>query len=216
MTGGGRVGGLALVLALVSGAAGDGLRAQEEAAYSPLGPELYASASVLAPLSELSRTTESFATEVSTSVGASAGGIWWLGRRIGVGVHGVWEPAELNLRPSTFTGVVPDDLGGADYAAALANVVFRLPLSGPASLLEPFVAVGGGIRDLQLDPVASPEARSATDPAATIAAGASVRLWDPIALRFEVRDVISDYDETVGDGGLQNDVLVSVGLSFRP
>ena len=214
MTGPARAAVLAALLLLVPGVAVDGLAAQ---ARSPApGPELYASAAVLTPLSELSRTTESFATEVSTSVGVSAGGVWWLGRHVGVGLHGVWEPAELNLRPSGFTGVVPDDLGDADYAAAFGQLVVRLPLEGPASLVEPFLAVGGGIRDLQLDPIASPEARSATDPAATVAAGAAVRLWNPLALRLEVRDVLSDYDETVGDGGLQHDVLVSVGLSFRP
>ena len=214
MTASGRAAGVAVLLLLVAAFPGGGLEAQDRTP-AP-GPELYASASVLAPLSELSSTVESFATEVSTSLGASAGGVWWLGRHVGVGVHGVWEPARLNLRPSTFTGVVPNDLGDADYAAAFGQVVFRLPLRGPASVVEPFLAVGGGVRDLRLDPIAAPEARSATDPAATVAAGAAVRLWDPLAFRFEVRDIVSDYDETVGSGGLQNDVLVSVGLSFRP
>lgn len=207
---------LAAAVLVAAGAVGGELSAQTTAPGPPLGPEIYASATVLAPLSGLSTVSESFATEVSSALGASAGGVWWLDRWLGVGIHGVWEPAALRLRPSTFTGVVPDDLGDADYAAALANVVLRLPLSGPASLLEPFVAAGGGIRDLQLDPVASPEAGSATDVAGTVAAGAAVRVWEPLALRFEVRDLISDYDETVGEGGTQHDVLVSVGLSLRP
>ena len=216
MTAPGRAAALAALLLPFPGVTDGGLAAQARSSAPPLGPELHASASVLTPLSELSSTAESFATELSTSVGASAGGVWWLGRHVGIGVHGVWEPAELNLRPAAFTGVVPDDLGDADYTAAFGQVVFRLPLEGPASVVEPFLAVGGGVRDLRLDPIATPEARSATDPAATAAAGAAVRLWDPLALRLEVRDVLSDYDETVGAGGLQNDVLVSVGLSFRP
>lgn len=203
--------------ALLAGPASAGAAAQDGGAHAPLGPEAYATATVLAPLARLNTTSVSFGTEVSSAVGISAGGVWWLSNNLGVGLHGVWAPAKLNLVPSTFTGVVPDDLGDADYAAGLANLHVRLPLSGPAATVEPFAALGVGVRDLQLQPQAAPESRSSTDFAGTVAVGAAVRLWDPAALRVEVRDVISEYDATeTGDGEIQNDVLVSVGVSVRP
>lgn len=210
---------LVVGLALLAGPTSSpaiGQATADRTALSP-GPEVYGTASVLAPLARLNTTSVSFGTEVSSTVGISAGGVWWLSNTMGFGVHGVWAPAQLNLVPSTFTGVVPDDLGDADYAAGLANVVLRLPLSGPASPVEPFVALGAGVRDLQLQPQAAPESRSATDFAATAAVGAAIRAWDPVALRIEVRDVISEYDSTeTGEGEIQNDVLVSVGVSYRP
>lgn len=189
----------------------------QEAPFPQRGAELYAAGTVLAPLSRLSTGSVSFATEVSSAGGLAAGGVWWLGRRLGIGAHGVWAPANLNLLPSTFGGVVPDDLGDAEYLAGFANVVLRLPLAGPAAVVEPFAAAGLGARRLGLDPIAAPEARSSTDLAATLAAGASVRSWGPVALRFELRDVVSAYDATEsGKGEMQNDLLVSVGLSVRP
>lgn len=217
-----RSGRLAVVLVgaatLLAGPAASAVGGQEVPGWdAPLGPELYGTASVLAPLARLNTTSVSFGAEVSSTVGIAAGGVWWLSNNLGFGVHGVWAPAQLNLVPSSFTGVVPDDLGDADYTAGLANLVLRFPLSGPASTVEPFVALGAGVRDLQLQAQAAPEARSATDFAATAAAGAAVRMWGPLALRLEVRDVVSEYDSTeTGKGEIQNDVLVSVGVSFRP
>lgn len=206
----------ALAVAAAGGVVVPGASAQET---SPpeRGPEMYAAGTVLAPLSRLSTGSVSFATEVSSAGGLSAGGVWWLGRNLGVGAHGVWAPANLSLLPSTFGGVVPDDLGDADYLAGFANVVVRLPLSGPAAVVEPFASAGLGARRLGLDPIAAPEARTATDLAGTLAAGASVRSWGPVALRFELRDVLSGYDATEsGEAETQNDLLVSLGLSLRP
>lgn len=202
---------------VLAGPASVAVAAAQEAPDPPRGAEIYATGSVLAPLSRLSSSAASFATEVSSAGGISAGGVWWLGPRLGVGAHGVWAPANLNLVPSTFTGVVPDDLGDADYTAGFASVVVRLALSGPAAAVEPFASAGLGARRLGLDPIASPEARTSTDLAGTLAAGASVRSFGPLALRFELRDVISTYDATEsGEAETQHDLLVSVGLSARP
>lgn len=180
------------------------------------GPDVHLSGGVLAPLSMLSTSDISFSTEVSSSAAVSGGMTYWLGA-LGVAARGAWAPAQLGLRPTGIGGAVPDDLGEAEYLAGSVDVVYRLRLSGPASAVEPYVALGGGVRRLELDALARPEVRSSTDAMGTIAGGARVALWPPAALRFEVRDHVSRFDATeTGDSKLQNDILVTVGLSVRP
>lgn len=182
-----------------------------------LGPVVSLSGSVLTPLTPLTESDVSFDTELSSSAGASATLTWWLTDRVGVAGRGTWAPAKLNLRGVPPGAAVPDDLGDADYLAATVEGHYRFPLRGAASMLEPFVAVGGGVRDLSLDPVAAPEARSATDLVLTAAGGTSVRVWERTSLRLEVRDLVSEFDAGEGGRGTwQHDVLVSVGLSYRP
>ena len=182
----------------------------------PNGPEISVSGGVLAPLSLLSTSDISFSTEVSSSAAVAGGVTWWLGA-VGLAARGAWAPARLSLRPTGIGGAVPDDLGDADYLAGTVDLVYRLRPPGAAAMVEPFLAVGGGVRRLELDAVASPEVRSSTDPVGTVAAGARVDLWLPVALRFEVRDHLSRFDATeTGDSKLQNDILITVGLSVRP
>lgn len=180
------------------------------------GLEVAVSGGVLAPLSLLSSSDVSFSTEVSTSAAVGGGVAWWLGA-LGVEARGVWAPARLGLRPTGIGGAVPDDLGDAEYLAGTIDLVYRLRLAGPAGMVEPFLAAGGGVRRLELDPIARPEVRSATDPVGSLAVGARVDLWRPVAIRLEVRDHVSRFDATeTGASKLQNDVLVAVGLSVRP
>lgn len=182
-----------------------------------LGPEFAVSGLVLAPLARLSESEVSFDTEVSSAVGMSIGIGWWPRRHLGVAARGVWGPAELDLRGVSPGAAVPDDLGSAEYMAGTLELIYRLRPGGAASLLEPFLALGAGVRDLSLQPQASPEARSATDLAGSVAVGTYVRIWDRTSLRFEARDLVSEFDATeTGRSKLQNDIAVSVGLSVRP
>lgn len=181
------------------------------------GPELSVSAAVLAPLTRLTESDVSFDTEVSTAVGVSAGAGWWLGRHLGVAARAVWAPAQLNLRGVSPGAAVPDDLGDATYLAGTLDVTYRFRPTGAASLLEPFLTLGAGVRDLSLQPQASPEARSATDLAGSVSAGTYVGVWEGASLRLEVRDLISEFDSTeTGEGKVQHDVVISIGGSVRP
>lgn len=185
-------------------------------AVRPDGAEVTVAGGFLAPLALLSTSDISFSTEVSSSAAVSGTVAWWLGD-FGVAARGVWAPAQLGLRPTGIGGAVPDDLGGAEYVAGTVDLVYRLQLTGPAWIVEPFLAVGGGLRRLELDALAEPEVRSATDPVGTVAAGVRVDVWRPVAIRFEVRDHVSRFDATeTGASKLQNDILVTVGLSVRP
>lgn len=180
------------------------------------GPEFAVSGGVLAPLSLLSTSDISFSTEISSSAAVGAGATWWLGD-LGVAARGVWAPARLSLRATGIGGAVPDDLGDADYLAGSVDLVYRLRPGGAAGIVEPYLAVGGGVRRVELDPLARPEVRSATDPMGTVAVGARVDLRRPLAIRFELRDHVSTFDTTeTGASKLQNDILVTIGLSVRP
>jgi hypothetical protein len=200
---------LALTLTSVSGVAA-------QPAEAPSGPEIALSASVLTPLAELTSDV-AFSTEVSTAVGASGTVAWWFGPELGLTAQGVWAPADLTVRPSEFTGPIPTDLGDADYLAGTAALTYRIPTSGALSGVEPFFGLGGGVRHLSLDPVASPDAEDSTDPVGTALAGVATRVWPSLAVRLEVRDLVSEYESPLdGETRLQNDVLVSVGVSLRP
>lgn len=199
----------ALALASVSTAAGQSEGPQP-------GPELAVSASVLAPLAELTSDV-AFSTEVSTAVGASGTVAWWFGPELGLTAQGVWAPAELNVRPSEFTGPIPTGLGDVGYLAGTAAVTYRVPTSGALAAVEPFFGLGGGVRRLSLDPLASPDAEDATDPVATALAGVTTRVWPSLGVRLEIRDLVSQYESPLdGETRIQNDVLVSVGVTVRP
>lgn len=207
----------AAVLAVLLFAGGPPLAAQEAGPPPQTGPEISVAAAVLTPVAGLTRSDVSFDTEVSSAAAVAGGVTWWLGSHLGVSARGVWAPAKLNLRGAPIGAAVPDDLGDADYLAGMLELSYRFLPGGAARMLEPFVVLGGGVRDLGLDPVAAPEARSATDPVATAAAGTYLRIWEPTSLRIELRDIVSSYDAgETGEARVQHDLLVSVGLSLRP
>lgn len=180
------------------------------------GLEVAVAGTALAPLGRLTSDAV-FATEVSSALGASAAATYWFGDALGVSALATWADGDLNIRPSEFTGPIPTDLGSAAHGTGSLNLVYRLRFAGPAAVLEPFFVLGGGVRRLDVDPIATPDVRDATDPMGTVAGGVYAHLWRPLAIRFEVRDFVSSYESPVdGDTALQNDVLVSVGLSVRP
>lgn len=180
-----------------------------------VGPELEAAAfaGVLTPLARLTADPRSFETEVSTSILAGGEAAWWPRPRLGVAVQGAWAPAQLSLIPTDFTGALPGELGGADYLAGSVELRYRLGLPPEVSTVQPYLALGGGVRRLDVDPIASPEVTDATDPMATAAAGAHVRLGSRLDLRVEVRDRVTVYGSPTGaDDRVQNDLGISVGL----
>jgi hypothetical protein len=105
------------------------------------------------------------------------------------------------------------DLGDANYLTAVANAVYRVPVSGTATPVQPYFAAGFGIRHLDLDDTLATEAASSTDPMGSIAAGAWIPLSGSIALRAELRDFLSFFESPVtGDSKLQNDIAITIGI----
>lgn len=202
-----RPGGLGAQEVGASGAGGSG---EDAGAFAGDGS---AFVGLLAPLSRLTRG-EDFETEVSVApaLGVEAGG--YRGR-VGVSVQAFYAPARLSLFPGDFAGALPEDLGAADYFVASAAVRYRFPSVGTASAVRPYLALGGGVRRLEVQPIASPEVRDATDPLLLAGAGAHVRLRGGIDVRFEFRDHASTYRDPETSGTrFQNDLTVSVGLAL--
>lgn len=181
------------------------------------GVEVTPFVGLVAPLAGLSSDPGSFATEIAPSLTAGGTLTYWLRDHLGLAVQGFWAPARLSVRPTQFTGPIPNDLGDADYLAATVNLTYRLRPAGPASVLEPYFTVGAGARRLDFDPIAERDVSDATDPVATVAAGADVAVSSTFALRLEVRDLVSRFDATAsGETTTQNDVVVTVGIGLWP
>jgi len=186
-------------------------------AASSAGPRLQATAfaGVLAPLARLTSDPQTFETEVSSSAMVGAEVSWWPRGRLGIAAQAAWAPARLSLIPTDFTGALPGDLGDADYLVGSLEARYRVPMPPEVRVVRPYLALGGGIRRLDVDPIASPEVTDATDPLATAAAGAQVRLGARVDLRVELRDRVSVYGSPTGGGDrVQNDLGVSIGLGI--
>lgn len=178
--------------------------------------EVMAVGGAVAPLGQLTSDPETFATEVSTSLAYGGSLAWWLTPALGASAHVLRAPAELNVEPTEFIGAVPNDLGSADYLAAVAGLTVRLRPSGAAAILEPFASVAGGVRRLEFDPIAEPEVTDSTDPVLSAAAGVYVRFYGGSWLRLELRDYLSRFESASGAGTrTQHDVAVTVGLGVR-
>ncbi len=170
----------------------------------------------LTPLSDLTSSDQSFATAITAAplVGASA--TWWPAARWGIAAEVAYAPADLHVRPTDFPGAVPTELGAARWTAGSVNVVHRLLPSGAAALVEPYAAVGAGLRHLSVDEIAEPEVSDATDPVGSVAAGLGLRFAPRLVIRAELRNRISAYEAPrTGESRLQNDITVTLGIGAR-
>jgi hypothetical protein len=187
----------------------------DEVADAP-GFEIGAFVGWVSPLSNLTENPEAaFFTVVNPYVAFGAEAVYWLSRTVGVGAFGLFAPSELQA-----TGAVdptaPVDLGNANYITAVANVVYQIPVSGTATPVRPYFALGAGIRHLDLDETQATEAASSTDPVASLAAGVRIPFSAGIALWTELRDIASYYESPItGDSKLQNDIAITVGVGTR-
>ncbi|MFQ5678482.1 MAG: hypothetical protein ACE5HP_03395 [Gemmatimonadota bacterium] len=201
-------------------AAGSPAAAQERAADRfgpPARTTLTLFGAVLTPLNNITADASSFGTAVSSSGAVGGDATFWFGTgHLGLGFQGAYAPADLEVKPTEFQGAVPSDLGGADYVAATATLMYRLLPAGAAAAVEPYFGLGGGVRRLSVQAIASPEVEDVTDPVGSVAAGAKVWFSRRFAIHFEVRDIVSSFEApTTGASRLQNDVLISVGLGTR-
>ncbi len=214
----GSIRGLTGLFLLVVSLAPSGLSAQMEASdASGSDFELFASIGVLTPIANLTENPGSFGTVITPNALFGLEATMWASDAIGIGVLGMYAPVELDAFATQFMGAVPENLGSVDFAAAMANLTFRLRSSGSASTLEPYFSIGGGIRHLSVDEIAAPEAETSTDPAVTIAGGIRVLVADGVWIRGELRDIASRYTSpATGEAIFQNDFAVSFGLGFSP
>lgn len=188
------------------------------AGHGRAGPELHLSAALLTPLADLvppSGTTG--ALQLSAGAGARGGGVWWLGPRLGIGLGGVWVPADVDRQASPADGGGTDPggrVGEADYLAGTAEVVVALPAVSDRVRIEPFLVAGVGLRHLSLD--AGEELPDGiTDPVAALGGGFRMLVSEGLLLRLEARDQVAPA-KLGPETRIQHDLTVSVGLGVRP
>ncbi len=171
-----------------------------------------------APVGNLTENKDTFGTSVTPGVALGLDGAYWFGSGFGIGLQGFWGPSRLNVfetNPET-TPPEANTMGDVNYFALAASALYRLNVGGPAATVQPFFALGGGMRYLHVQADAGPEVESAWDPALSVAMGVYVPLARTMAIRAEFRDYISSFKSpTSGDSRLQNDLLISIGFTYR-
>ena len=183
----------------------------EEADVAGQGIELGTFVGLLMPLTNLANSPDPGAV-LSPDVIFAGQVMYWVGSHVGIEINGSYAPAELTGVART-DGVVTD-FGGVDYMAASAALTFRIPDSGTASGIEPYISIGGGARQIDFSPAAADVVEAALDPSAVLAGGMRVRVRTGVWLRTEVRGMMAFRD---GPDGIdrQTDIAVGFGLGIR-
>ncbi len=178
------------------------------------GPELFGLAGVIQPLNNLTDNTGAYGTVIPPDVAMGGEVTYWASRAVGIGVMGLYSPATLEAVAGG-PGRGPGTLGEMEYLAGTVNLTFRLRSSGSAGALEPYVTMGGGLRQLKFYGAEVPKL-SATDPMATAAIGVRVHLMSSVWFRGELRDMASYYISAATDASkLQNDLGITIGFGVR-
>jgi hypothetical protein len=170
---------------------------------------------VLAPLANLTENPETFSTDVSISIAFGGEFDYFFKSGFGVGVTGLYAPAKLTISPEDVPIAVPPDLGNAKWTTVTANLMYRVDLKGPAGMVEPYVLVGGGIRNLNVDPIASPEATDSTNGVFDFGFGAFTLVSEHWAIRLDLRGYISPFSvEATDNTRTQFDTTILFGISY--
>ena len=219
--------GIALLGSLLPGAASaqQSAMADEQAEERRPALELSGSIGVLTPLSSLTSTdivgadTSVVArTDLSTTVAFLAALDYYFANGLGIGVSAAYAKPDATAQVVDTTAVPPAfiRLGDASYWAVSGNIMYRPHLTGPTALVVPYAAIGAGIRSLSFSQDGTLSLSNSTDLMGTAALGALVDLATAVALRGELRYNLSSYKSPLtGNSTLQNDIVVSVGATFK-
>ncbi len=170
---------------------------------------------VLSPLAHLTDNPETFSTDVSISIGYGGELDYFFKNGIGFGVMGLYAPAKLTLSPGDNPGAVPPELGDAKWSTITANFMYRLDLKGPAGMVEPYALIGGGIRSLNVDPIASPQASDSTDGVLDFGMGVFTIVSSHWAIRLDLRGYVSPFTSDATEfTRTQWDMTVLFGISY--
>jgi hypothetical protein len=220
-----------LCLTLLGGLLPGAARAQESPGTDESPParkaslELSGSIGLLTPLSSLASTDVQAVdtaivvrTDLSSTVAFVAELDYFFPNGFGIGVQAAYSGPDVTAQVVDTTAVPPAflSIGTADYWAVSGNVMYRPHLTGPASQVIPYGAIGAGIRSLSFSQNGTLELANSTDFMGTAALGAVVELATWIGLRGELRYNLSSYKSALtGDSNLQNDIVVSVGATAK-
>lgn len=147
------------------------------------------------------------------------------GGRAGVRFGDLQVEGSVGYWPTTQVLVFPNSVGGvegsfrAESKVLLADASLLYHFEVPNTLIEPFLVVGGGVKSYDTEqPLQGAIFVGPTDATVIVGGGVRVPLTATTGLRIDIRDHISSFDFEVSgaDAKLQNDVIVSVGLSLFP
>ena len=170
---------------------------------------------VLAPLANLTEDPETFSTDVSISIAFGGEFDYFLKSGLGFGLFGLYAPAKLTISPEDVPTAAPLDLGDAKWSIITGNIIYRINLKGPAGMVEPYVLAGGGIRNLNVDPIAAPQATDSTNGVVDFGAGAFVLISKHWAIRLDLRGYVSPFTaETTANTRTQFDTTVLFGVAY--
>ena len=130
-----------------------------------------------------------------------------LGAHAGLRFGQVSMEGTLGFIPGSYSGTTTGGQMSIDTNVMLFGGSLLYTLPSENQLMEVFLAGGAGGK------IHSPsEGDSQTNVYGSVGAGLRIFMSQSMALRFEARDYISPYT----DGNLQNDLLITVGLSISP
>jgi len=113
----------------------------------------------------------------------------------------------LGFIPGSYAGTTSSGQLSIDTSVMIFGGSLLYTLPSENQLMEVFLAGGAGGK------IHSPDVgESSTNPYGSVGVGLRIFVSPSMALRFEARDYISPYT----DGNLQNDFLITAGLSISP
>lgn len=174
---------------------------------------------VLTPLAKLADQGDSISAEFSTKAAFSIELDYWLPSGFGIGIIGGYARPDLTLQivdpDQAFP--IPVELGATDYLLAVGTLMYRPNLRGAATVLVPYVGLGAGVVSLSYPVIAGEiQIQDETRFAGTILAGGQIRVSDPVYVRLDLRDYVSQFNtEPFEKSKMQHDVTISVGVGVR-
>lgn len=198
-----------LVAGLLAAALPAPAAAQPGPIESPVKVEFTFSGGVLAPASTLVDGSGVTGGELELSEAFAVGGGIGVLLPGGFSVEGqaLFSPG-TDLEPSGGGDAVTD----ADFLAATANIVYRLP----TPLLQPYFGAGGGLKRVSFDDPTVLGTDSETDFTGSLLLGTYVKLIPGWTIRVEARDYLSSFtDPRTDESEFQNDLAFLAGVSYR-
>lgn len=158
-----------------------------------------------------------FNTELADGGLLGADVAFWWPSGLGIGVEALYAPdIEILTSPGEKGFDLPGGIGGADYTSVLLSLRYRLWGPEGTSIVQPYWAVGGGIRHIRVDPIAPPDLTTATNPAFGGELGAYLRLGSRLSLRAGLGLTRGGYDEGISDSSqAQSEINVLIGTTLQ-
>lgn len=182
--------------------------------------ELTALGGALVSEGHLTRREFAFNTELADggAYGADLAFWWPVGQgAVGGGVE-VWHGPgiDINTSPGENGFPLPGGIGQADYTSAMFLARYRYWGETGQSIVQPYWALGMGVRHIEVQPIAPPDLTSATNLAGAGELGAYLRLGSRVSIKMGLGLNRGGYDDGISDQPqTQSEMTFLIGTTFR-